>query len=252
VRLFLRWRIFPIALLVSACNPGGVPVTDVPTTLVQDITTSAASTPSDAIEIVDNMPGPLEPGEYWIDHDGDPGTSLRVDFTIAGPGWEPVIGVFKEARENNYVNVLFAAVTRIASAACQDTEWLPAGQTALEVANGIADIDDFVTREPLTDITAFGYDGYHLVLEIPEGDYYDADEGFVGCDDPNNPGGFSFDGWEGPTLSRYYQGPGQIVEYWVLDVEGTPLLIESSRFRDSPEADIAELQEILGSIAITP
>jgi hypothetical protein len=252
VRLVLRWSIAPIALLVSACAPGGVPVTEVPTTLEHDITTSPASTPSDRTEIVDNMPGSLEPGVYWIDHDRDPGTSLRVDFTIAGPGWEPVIGVFKEARKSNYVNVLFAAVTRVASAACHDTEWLPVGQTAEEIAYGIADIEDFVTREPLTDVAAFGYEGYHLVLEVPEGDYYDADDGFVGCDEPNNPDGSSFDGWEGPTFSRYYQRPGQIVEFWVLDVEGTPLLIESSRFRDSPEADIAELEEILGSITITP
>jgi hypothetical protein len=150
------------------------------------------------------------------------------------------------------VSALFAAVTKVANSACHDTEWLPAGQTAEEIARGIADIDEFTTRERLTEVTAYGHDGYHLVREVPEGDYYEADKGFVGCNDPNDPAGFSFDGWEGPTFSRYYQRPGQLIEYWVLDVEGTPLLIESSRFHDSPEADIAELQDVLDSIAVTP
>ena len=42
------------------------------------------------------------------------------------------------------------------------------------------------------------------------------------------------DGYEGPTVGRYYQGPGQVVEFWVLDVEGTPLVIEATWFPDSP------------------
>ncbi len=198
------------------------------------------------------MAGPLEPGDYWIDHDRDPATSLRVDFAVSEPGWEPIIGVFKEVSEENYVAVLVAAVTKIASAACEGTEWLPAGGTAEEIATGLAAIDGFTTREPLTEVTAFGYDGYHLVLEIPEGDYYQPGQGFVACDDPNSPTGSSFDGWEGPTFSRYYQRPGQIVELWVLDVEGSPLLIESDRFHDSPEEDIAQLQAILDTVVITP
>lgn len=198
------------------------------------------------------MAGPLEPGDYWIDHDRDPATSLRVDFTIADPGWEPIIGAFKEVGEDNYVAVLVAAVTKVASAACADTEWLPAGATAEEIATGLADIDGFVTREPLTEVTAFGYDGYHLILEIPEGDYYQPGQGFTGCDDPTTPGGSTFDGWEGPTFSRYYQRPGQIVELWVLDVEGSPLMIESNQFLDSPEEDIAQLLAVLDSIVVTP
>jgi hypothetical protein len=38
----------------------------------------------------------------------------------------------------------------------------------------------------------------------------------------------------------------------VLDVEGTSLLIESNQFPDSPKSDIAELQDVLDSIVITP
>ena len=246
------------AVVVSACAAGEVAVppttalAPTPSTTVSTTTPPTSSIPSDATEIVDNMAGPLEPGDYWIDHDRDPATSVRVDFTIADPGWEPIIGAFKEVGEDNYVAVLFAAVARIASSACHDTEWLPAGGTAEEIATGLAAIDEFMTRDPLTEVTDFGYDGYHLVLEVPEGDYYEPGEGFTACDDPVDPLASTFDGWEGPTFSRYYQRPGQIVESWVLDVEGTPLMIEANRFLDSPEGDVAELRTVLDSIVITP
>jgi hypothetical protein len=254
-----RSRVFlAAALVLTACAAGKDAATSTTTPVSAPSTTESTtvppttSTPADATEIVVNMAGPLQPGDYWIDHDRDPATRLRVNFTISKPGWEPIIGTYKEAAENNYVNVLFAAVTKIASAACHDTEWLPAGDTAEEIAAHLADIDEFITREPLTEVTAYGYDGYHLVLEIPDGDYYQPGQGFTGCDDPNNQGGHSFDGWEGPTFSRYYQRPGQIIESWVLDVDGIPLLIETSQFPDSPQNDIAELQDVLDSIAITP
>jgi hypothetical protein len=90
VRLRLRWLILSVILLVSACNADSGSTAEVPTTLVEAATTT--STPEDATEIFDSMPGPLEPGEYWMDHDWDPATNLRVDFTVDDPGWEPIIG----------------------------------------------------------------------------------------------------------------------------------------------------------------
>ena len=254
----LKVRAWLAAVVVSACAAGDDAVSFTTTLAPTPSTTVPASTPPsssparDATEIVDDMAGPLEPGAYWIDHDRNPATSLRADFTISDPGWEPIIGAFKEVGEDNYVAVLFAAVTKVASAACHDTEWLPAGGTAEEIATGLADIDEFMTRDPLTEVTAFGHDGYHLVLEVPDGNYYEPGQGFTGCNDPNIPDGSSFDGWEGPTFSRYYQRPGQMVEFWVLDVGGTPLTIEAAQFLDSPEGDIARLQKVLDSIVITP
>jgi hypothetical protein len=52
----------------------------------------------------------------------------------------------------------------------------------------------------------------------------------------------------GRTLERFHQGPGQILEFWVLDVDGTRILIEANRFPDSPPEHVAELQAILDSI----
>ena len=51
---------------------------------------------------------------------------------------------------------------------------------------------------------------------------------------------------------RYYQDEGQLVEYWFLDVEGTPVMIEASRFPDSSEEEVAELEAVLDTLVITP
>ena len=59
--------------------------------------------------------------------------------------------------------------------------------------------------------------------------------------------------WAGPIIGgRYYQDEGQLVEYWFLDVEGTPVMIEASWFPDSSEEDVAELEAVLGTLVITP
>ncbi|MGH8948243.1 MAG: hypothetical protein ACRDXF_05220, partial [Acidimicrobiia bacterium] len=188
----------------------------------------------------------LDPGTYWIDHDGDPATSLRVEFTLDEPGWGPFVGVNKGGpTELSYVAAKFLAVDTVASAACNGTTWVPAGDTAEELATGLSKIEDFVAQVPLEPVSAYGYDGYHLVLEVPElgpevwGDV-------APCDDKY------FDGYEGPTISRYYQGANQVVEFWSLDVDGTPLLIETTWFPDSPAEDLDQLQTILDSVLTTP
>jgi len=49
-----------------------------------------------------------------------------------------------------------------------------------------------------------------------------------------------------------YSGPGYREEFWILDVEGTRLMISAGGSADSPPQDIAERQAILDSIRIEP
>ncbi|MDP9495004.1 MAG: hypothetical protein M3P87_07160 [Actinomycetota bacterium] len=198
-------------------------------------TTSTALGPID----VDSLGSILQPGTYYVDPDGPNGTSMRVEFTIVEPGWVPFLGTFKPGKAVDYVAMKAQIVTEVASPACDSTIFVPVGGSAEDLATALAEIEDFPSQAAPTEVTAYGYDGYHLVLAVPE-------NGFVGCDD-----GY-FDGYQGPTIGRYYQGPGQVVEFWVLDVEGTPLLIESTWFPDSPTEDVAQLQAILDSIVIRP
>lgn len=181
----------------------------------------------------------MDPGNYYVDADGLSSTSLRAEFTIAEPGWKPFAGVYKNGPANagGYVAAKFLTVTNVASAACDSTAMVPVGDTAEDIATGLAGIGDFVTQMAPTTVSAYGYNGYHLILEVPS---------IAGCDD-----GY-FDGYEGPTIGRYYQGADQVVEFWALDVEGSPLLIEATWFPASPPEDVAELRAILDSVRIVP
>jgi hypothetical protein len=60
--------------------------------------------------------------------------------------------------------------------------------------------------------------------------------------------------WLAPGLSYVFQGsgPGQIEEFWILDVDGTRLMIQARWFPTSPPQDIAEMRAILDTIRIEP
>lgn len=236
---------FIAALTLAACSgpqeSATTPALAPSATLTTTTTETSVSQPStEPTAVTPAMSSQLDPGTYYVDADGLPATALRVEFTIAERGWTPFIGAYKSGQAVDYVAAKFLAVTTVASSACDATTWVALGDTAEDLASGLAQIGDFVTQLAPTTVSAYGYDGYHLVLEVPD------QEGFVGCDD-----GY-FDGYEGPTIGRYYQGPNQVVEFWALDVEGTPLLIEATWFPDSPAEDVAQLRAILDSVLIRP
>jgi hypothetical protein len=49
-----------------------------------------------------------------------------------------------------------------------------------------------------------------------------------------------------------YTRPGDTEEFWILDVEGTRLMIAAERTPDSPAYALAEQRAILDSIRIEP
>ncbi len=111
----------------------------------------------------------------------------------------------------------------------------PAGSTAADLANQIA-ANGFTITEALAPVSAFGHDGHHMVVDIPESCAND-----------------SHMAWAGPIWDgRYYQDNRQTVEFWFLDVEGTPVMVEAAWFASSPEEDVAELEAVLDTLVITP
>jgi hypothetical protein len=89
------------------------------------------------------------------------------------------------------------------------------------------------------DITLDGYAGKAITLHVPD----DAD--FTQCDEG------SFGSWSQGTTDlsphRYAQGPGQIDEVWVLDVDGLMAVIDWTHYAGTPQADVDELQAIVES-----
>lgn len=93
---------------------------------------------------------------------------------------------------------------------------------------------------PPVDVTVGGYPGKMLTLYVPE------DAVFTDCD-----GGefrtlieVSDSGDEAP---HFHQGPGQIAEVWVVDVDGTLVFFDAGYFADTPAEDVEEMRVMVES-----
>jgi hypothetical protein len=177
----------------------------------------------------------IDPGAYFADADADPATSLGGTFVIEGVGWEGMNPGAVKFAENGDVSLMVAEVDNVWSPVCDGGPSGPAGKTAEDLANQFAALG-YTVKEAVSPVTAFGQSGYHLAIEVP-----------AGCT------GTSLPVWWSPNWEhRYYEGVGQVVEYWFLDVDGAPVMVEASSFAESSEADVAELQAILDTLVITP
>ncbi len=198
----------------------------------------------------------LEPGTYFIDPDGDPSTPLRVVYEVPFEGWAMWIGAAKFA-DDGHVGVSITTVTNLVQHGCRDHSWAdpPVGPSVDDLAAALADLAPFRVTSPPRDVTAFGYRGKHLELTVPdlpvegEGD----DRRFTGCEEGTLKSWVAFvDAAEEGDAFYGYTGPGYREELWILDVEGTRLMIQAGRSRGSPSEDLTERRAILDSIRIEP
>jgi hypothetical protein len=187
---------------------------------------------------------PIEPGAYYADTDGDDETSTRGTFVIEGDGWASLeAGVMKEGvsvDNGAYVSMFVVEIDWVWEAPCEGGTPVRPGATAEALGDQFAAMPGFVTREGLAPVSAFGRDGYHLVLQVPDSCTTD-----------------SSNIWSSPVWGeRLYQEEGQIVEYWFLDVEGTTVMVEATRPPESDEEIVtelmADLDTVLDTLVITP
>ena len=211
---------------------------------------------------------PLEPGTYFIDPDLDPSTPLRVVYEVPFEGWSMWIGATKFAEEGtacsssgcpghpSHVGVSITTVTNLVRHGCRDHSWAdpPVGPSVDDLATALADLASFRVTSPPKDVTIYGYSGKHLELTVPdlpvegEGD----DRRFTECVDGNLKSWVAAIDTESGDAYYGYTGPGYTEEFWILDVEGTRLVIVAARSPGSPRKDLAEQRAILESIQIEP
>ena len=194
----------------------------------------------------------LEPGTYFIDPDSDPATPLRVVYEVPVEGWSQWFGALKFA-ENGHVMINITTVVNLVRDGCRDHSWAdpPVGPSVDDLAVALADLAPFRVTSGPKDVTMYGYRGKNLELNAPnlqfEGD------AFTGCVDG------SLSSWvapidvaEGERGAFHGYNAEPVEEFWILDVDGTRLVIEANWSSASLPADVAEMRAILGSIRVEP
>jgi hypothetical protein len=242
---YRRVVVMAFSLVLAACSAGpeaSGPNLSNPTPTVQDV---------EGIEYF----APLEPGTYSIDPDVDRSTPLRVVYEIPADGWERWIGAAKFS-DAGHVGVSITTVTNLVRHGCRDHSWAdpPVGPSVNDLAAALADLAPFRVTSPPKDVTIYGYSGKHLELTVPdlpvegEGD----DRRFTGCVGGNLKSWVAAIDTEPGDAYYGYTGPGYTEEFWILDVDGTRLMIVAERSPGSPRKDLAEQRAILDSIRIEP
>jgi hypothetical protein len=195
----------------------------------------------------------LEPGTYSIDPDGDPSTPLRVTYQVAAAGWSQWIGAVK-FNDDGHVGLSITTVDNLVRDGCSDHR--PAepavGPTVDDLAAALSTLAPFELTSPPSNLTILGYQGKHL--ELTASDVRVVGEGtsriFADCADGN------LHSWIAPNLGGSFYGyntqPGETEEFWILDVDGTRLVLETTQSPESPPQDVAEMEAIFDSVRIEP
>jgi hypothetical protein len=248
-RLQLRLALL-IALAGCTPAPGGT------NTTTTSPTATSEPTASPTIQNILDLPdfAPLEPGSYFIDPDADPSTPLRVVYEVPAEGWSQWIGAVKFA-DVGHAGVSITTVTNLVRQGCRDHSLAdpPVGPSVDDLATALADLAPFRVTSPPKDVTIYSYSGKYLELTVPDlpvegqGD----NRHFTECMEG------TLQSWIAPealggAFYGYNAEPGRTEEFWILDIEGTRLMIEANWSPDSPRKDVAEMRAILDSIRMEP
>ena len=187
--------------------------------------------------------GPLEPGTYVTSPYRPPNDSIR--FTLDVPdGWHADGGDLFLATGTEGPGgaaILFSTVTGLFSEPCSADYGgagpdVTVGPSVDDLANAFAEQTAYETTMP-TDVTLDGYSGKRIDLQLPSDiEYADPSCSF---------GGYFI--WDG---SIFAQGPDNRWHLWILDVDGTRVVILAQDFPTTAADDQAELIAIVESIQI--
>ncbi len=112
-----------------------------------------------------------------------------------------------------------------------------------DLATALADLAPFQVTSPPKDVTVYGYSGRYLELTVPNISVKGSGDNlrFTGCTDGDLKSWVAPFDTEPEDAFYGYTGSGYTEEFWILDVEGTRLVIAAERSAGSPEKDLAEL-----------
>lgn len=234
-----------VVLALGACSSGPGSANAPAPSSAASSHTDTTPTVQDIFTVVEPL-SPVEPGTYFIDADLDPSTSLRAVFDIPAEGWSSWLGAAKFGPNDGHVSVSITTVVNLVTDGCADhlAADPPVGPGVDDLATALSELEPFEVTTPPEDVTIYGYSGKHLEWTVPDMAFHRCDAGdvrsWIAPIDTAEPG----DAFYG------YTGPGYTEEFWILDVEGTRLMIAAERSPGSPPEDLAEQRAILDSIRI--
>jgi hypothetical protein len=207
-----------------AVQPTAAPTTAAPTTTVAPTTKTVSFSVATANDILVTFTAP----DNWVGDDY--GSFVYADNQGGAPG------------------VVFDGITNIYADACQ---WVlldpPVGPTVDDLVAAWANLPDFAATAAV-DVTVDGYAGKQFEFSVP--DYNAADckrkagigrvyaiWDFTGMNKEDAPGYFAW-------------SPNLHLQIWVLDVDGTRLVIGATTLPHTSPQDRAALDEVLASIQI--
>ena len=219
------------------------PDTSAPT----DASSPPGDTPIDMNELLEGFT-PLDGGTYSIDPDGDAATSLRVVYDVPA-GWTSWFGAVKFSG-NSQVMLSVTTMTNLVRDACTDHRQLdpPVGPTVDDLATALTGLHPFEVSVPPREVTVSGFQGTYLELTVPS----DVSSTFFsGCADSE------LRSWAAPLnggepFSGYEAEAGMHEEFWILEVDGTRLVIQMNWSEETSADDITEMRAIFDSIQIQP
>lgn len=247
-----RVAVVCVAFVMSSCSRGQVapPTTTaaVATTTTATTTTRAEMTtePIESIPTLGNGEEDLQPGTYLLDFQRQAAGQReypQVVLTVPD-GWQNYKGFLVGARRDTprHVFVSFWDVTYVYGHPC---DWsgssIDPGRTVEELVAALIEIPMRNATSPI-EVTVDGYRGFMLEWSVP------TDIDFSSCDES------SFESWmaAGWSSDRYQQAPGQVDRLWILDMDGSRLVIDAAYRPGATKQDREELFAVVDSIQFQP
>ena len=136
------------------------------------------------------------------------------------------------------ISVSASGAVNVPSDPCDGVGKESDGASVADVVAALEARDDLVVSNVI-DTTLGGYSGTRVDVEAPAN--------FSACN-----GGYLFIFAEPDGSGIYAQGPSNAFRVWILDVDGHPIVVFIESFAGTPADDLAEAQQIVDSIVITP
>lgn len=236
------------AQLLGPPAPGGVGTAPsaTPTTMPSPSAAPSVATPSAA--------GGLPEGPFEIVDEGATDAPVRISATIPASGWRslPEFGGLSKGDETDPPEAALLMWSWPAGTSffvygdpCQWKSTIPAtpATTVDDLAAALAAQPSRDASEP-TDVTIGGHTGKRVTLHVPD-DAPTRAEAFKDCDQQT----FASYGTltAGSEPDRTHQGPGQVDELWILDVDGAIVIIDAMYRPDTPAELVDELRAVAES-----